>query len=127
MFDLVNDVEAYPEFLHWCRAARVETASADVMDAVVEIGLGGIHKSFKTRNMLDRPNRIDIALVSGPFHHLDGSWVFRDLPDGGCEVELSVDYEVSHGPLGMIFSAVFEEVARSQMNAFIRRADRVYA
>lgn len=126
MFDLVNDVEAYPEFLHWCRGARVEAASESSMDAVVEIGLGGIHKSFRTRNRLERPNRIEIGLLAGPFRRLEGFWAFRDRPEGGCEVELSVDYEVNHGPLGMLFSAVFEEVARSQMNAFIRRADRVY-
>lgn len=126
MFDLVNDVEAYPEFLQWCRSAHVDASSERSMDAVVDIGLGGIQKSFKTRNTLDRPHRIDINLLAGPFRRLDGAWMFRDLPGGGCEIELSLDYEVSHGPLGLIFAAVFEEVARSQMNAFIRRADRVY-
>jgi ribosome-associated toxin RatA of RatAB toxin-antitoxin module len=126
MFDLVNDVESYPQFLHWCRGARVDAANERSMDAVVDIGLGGIHKSFKTRNTLDPPHRIDVSLIEGPFRRLEGAWVFRDLPEGGCEVELSLDYEVSHGPLGVVFAAVFEEVARSQMNAFIRRADRVY-
>jgi ribosome-associated toxin RatA of RatAB toxin-antitoxin module len=126
MFDLVNDVKAYPEFLHWCRGARITASSACRVEAAIDIGIGGIHKTFTTRNTLERPSRIGISLVSGPFRRLDGAWRFADSPQGGAEVELDLDYEVSHSPLGVLFSTVFEEVASSQLNAFVRRAKRVY-
>jgi ribosome-associated toxin RatA of RatAB toxin-antitoxin module len=126
MFDLVNDVEAYPEFLHWCRGARVEASAGATVDAELDVGLGGIYKSFKTRNTLERPHRIGITLISGPFRRLEGAWEFADSADGGADVELMLDYEVSHSPLDVVFATVFEEVARSQMNAFVQRAKRVY-
>ena len=126
MFDLVDDVESYPKFLHWCRGARIDVRHDGIVEATIDIGLGGIHKSFKTRNTAERPHRIDIALVSGPFRRLEGEWTFADAPAGGSDVELVLDYEVSHVPLDFLFGAIFEEVARSQMNAFVRRADHVY-
>ena len=126
MFDLVNDIESYPEFLHWCHGARVEGACDGVVEAVLEIGIGGFHKSFRTRNTLAEGESIKIELVSGPFEHLDGWWRFTDLPAGGSEVSLELRFEVAASPLGMIFSSVFEELTRSQMNAFIARADERY-
>jgi ribosome-associated toxin RatA of RatAB toxin-antitoxin module len=126
MFDLVNDVDSYPQFLHWCRDARVASTSGDTVEAVIDIGLGGIHKSFRTRNTIARPHRIGMTLVSGPFRHLDGSWEFAEAANGGTDVTLALDYEVSNSPLAVVFSAVFEEVARSQMNAFVARARRLY-
>lgn len=126
MFDLVNDIEAYPQFLHWCRDARIEAVSGATIDASLDVGIGGVHKSFRTRNTLEKPHRIGITLLSGPFRRLDGAWTFADVAGVGADVELALDYEVSHSPLAFVFSAVFEEVARSQLNAFIRRAEQVY-
>ena len=126
MFDLVNDVESYPQFLHWCPGARIEREEGSTIEAVLEIGLGGIHKSFRTRNTLKRPEQIDIELVSGPFRHLEGVWRFSDLKEGGSEVQLTLEFEVATSPLSMIFSTVFEELARNQMNAFIARAAEIY-
>lgn len=126
MFDLVNDIEAYPEFLPWCRGARIEQRDGDVLEAVVEIGLPGIHKSFRTRNTLERPERIGIELVSGPFTRLNGAWSFADLPDGGSRVRVSLDFEVKRSPFAALFASVFEDLVRSQMAAFIRRADERY-
>jgi ribosome-associated toxin RatA of RatAB toxin-antitoxin module len=126
MFDLVNDVEAYPKFLHWCAGARVESAGESHIEATLDIGIAGLHKSFRTRNTLERPKRITMALVSGPFNRLDGEWQFTDSPSGGADIELSLDYEISHSPLGFVLAKAFEEVARSQMSAFVRRADEVY-
>lgn len=126
MFDLVNDVESYPEFLHWCRGARVESARDGVVEAVLEIGIAGVHKSFRTRNTLTEGESIKIELVSGPFKHLDGWWRFADLPDGGSEVSLELRFEVAASPLAVIFSGLFEELARSQMTAFVARAKERY-
>jgi ribosome-associated toxin RatA of RatAB toxin-antitoxin module len=126
MFDLVNDIESYPEFLHWCQGARVERSDGDTVEAVVEIGARGIHKAFRTRNTLERPRKIAIELVSGPFKKLEGAWTFEDLPEGGADVSLSLDFEVTRSPLAAIFAAVFEELVRSQMGAFLRRAEACY-
>jgi ribosome-associated toxin RatA of RatAB toxin-antitoxin module len=126
MFDLVNDVESYPQFLHWCRDARVIRRDGDTVEASLDIGLGGIHKTFATRNCVSRPNRIGIELLSGPFRRLEGGWTFADLDQGGSTVELELDYEMKGSPLSVLFAAAFEEIARSQMNAFVKRAEQVY-
>ena len=126
MFDLVNDIESYPEFLHWVRAARIDERGDDYMKATMDIGISGIHKSFTTRNTFERPHRLDIELVSGPFRHLDGLWEFEDLGDGECEVSVTLTFEVVASPLSMVFSMVFEELVRAQVSAFVQRADVVY-
>lgn len=126
MFDLVNDVESYPEFVHWVRDARVDRRMSDGVECTLDIGVSGIHKSFRTRNRLERPKRIDIELVSGPFRRLEGAWSFTDTAGGGSEVALSLDFAVRPSPFSVVFSTVFEELARSQMNAFVSRADEVY-
>lgn len=126
MFDLVNDIEAYPEFLHWVRDARVEERGDGYMKATLDIGISGIHKSFTTLNTFDRPHRLDIELVSGPFRHLDGLWEFEDVGDGECHVSVTLSFEVIASPLSMVFSMVFEELVRAQVAAFVQRAEALY-
>ena len=125
MFDLVDDIERYPEFLPWCRRASVRKRTEDQVEATVEVGVRGIHKAFSTRNALDRPHRIDMKLLTGPFRSLEGSWSF-DETESGCNVSLSLDFEVSHSPLNLLFSTVFEEIVRSQVAAFTKRAEQLY-
>jgi ribosome-associated toxin RatA of RatAB toxin-antitoxin module len=126
MFDLVNDVERYPEFLHWCRGARVDLLQGNTVEATLDIGVLGYHQSFRTRNTLTRPERIGIDLVSGPFRRLRGEWRFKDAPGGGASVSLTLTFEVTLSPFGLVFAKIFEELAGSQMAAFIGRAKRVY-
>lgn len=126
MFDLVNDVESYPKFLHWCRAARIDAKHGNTIEATLEIGMLGFHQSFRTRNTLTRPDRIGIDLVSGPFRRLRGEWRFSNAADGGTEVSLALAFEVASSPFGFVFAKVFEELAASQMTAFIERARKVY-
>jgi ribosome-associated toxin RatA of RatAB toxin-antitoxin module len=126
MFDLVNDVEKYPEFLHWCRGARVDVRQGNTIEATLDIGVLGFHRSFRTRNTLRRPERISIELVSGPFRRLRGEWRFADLPTGGADVSLSLAFEVTVSPFGAVFSKVFEELAGAQMDAFTTRATKLY-
>ncbi len=126
MYELVDDVESYPRFLHWCRAARVLRREDDVVEAELDIGFRGIHKSFTTRNRRRPHERIDLELVRGPFRKLSGGWRFRDLDEGGSEVTLDLEFEVSHSPLGFMFSHVFEELVRYQMHAFVERARKLY-
>jgi ribosome-associated toxin RatA of RatAB toxin-antitoxin module len=126
MFDLVNDIEKYPEFLHWCRSARIDTRYGSTVEATLEIGALGFQRSFRTRNTLRRPERIQIDLVSGPFRRLRGEWRFTDLPSRESDVSLSLAFEVSISPFGVVFSKVFEELAGAQVDAFIARAASLY-
>lgn len=126
MFDLVNDVEAYPEFLHGVRDARIDEQGDGYMLATIDVGLGGIHKSFTTQNTFERPHRLDIELVSGPFRHLDGLWEFEDVGERESEVSVTLTFEVAPSPLSVMFSMVFEELVRQQVAAFVQRAEAVY-
>jgi ribosome-associated toxin RatA of RatAB toxin-antitoxin module len=126
MFSLVNDVEAYPEFLHWCSGARILRREGNVIMAEIDVRFAGVRQSFSTRNTLEEPHRIVISLLNGPFRRLDGDWTFTDSRSGGCSIELSLEFTVALTPLGFLLSRVFEEIAASQMDAFIRRARKVY-
>ena len=126
MFDLVNDVESYPKFLHWCRGARIDARYPNSLEATLDIGMLGLHQSFRTRNTLSRPERIGIDLVSGPFRRLRGEWRFTPAPEGGTDISLTLAFEVTMSPFGSLFAKVFEELAAAQMAAFIERANKIY-
>jgi ribosome-associated toxin RatA of RatAB toxin-antitoxin module len=126
MFDLVNDVERYPEFLHWCRGARVDLIQGNTVEATLDIGVLGFQQSFRTRNTLRRPERIGIDLVSGPFRRLRGEWRFLSATGNGATVSLTLTFEVTLSPFGIVFAKVFEELAASQMTAFVGRAQKIY-
>ena len=126
MFDLVNDVEAYPEFLPWCRQSRVLESSDNQMRAEVGMSLAGISRSFTTRNTLQRPDRIMLHLVDGPFRHLEGEWQFIALREDACRVTLDLTFEVSNRLFGMALTPAFETVGHSVVDAFSRRADALY-
>ena len=126
VFDLVNNVAAYPEFMHWCRGSSVEKISDTEVDATVVVGVGGVRRSFTTRNRISRPERIAMELVDGPFDKFSGHWSFAPAPRGGCVVELNLQFEVTSAPLDMLFAALFEEMAHSQVAALVSRADAVF-
>lgn len=132
MLALVNDIDAYPEFLHWCHAARIEQSAGHLVEAALEIGISGIYKTIRTRNTTNAadgvgcPATIRIEMLEGPLKSLRGVWKFADLPDGGSDVELLLEYEVHLSPLGFILRSLFDEIANSQLNAFVRRAGVVY-
>ena len=126
MFDLVNDIESYPQFLHWCTGARVDLRQGNMIEATLDIGVVGFQRSFRTRNTLTQPEHIQIELVSGPFRRLRGEWRFKNLEAGGSEVALSLAFEVTVSPFGALFSKVFEELAGAQMTAFVDRARKLY-
>jgi ribosome-associated toxin RatA of RatAB toxin-antitoxin module len=126
MFDLVNDVESYPKFLHWCRGARIESRQGSTLEATLEIGVLGFQQRFRTRNTLQRPERIGIDLVSGPFRRLRGEWRFAPTPQHGTDITLTLTFEVTLSPFGTVFAKIFEELAVAQMAAFVDRAKAIY-
>lgn len=126
MFTLVDDVEAYPEFLPWCNDARVLSRSGETVEARLELHRGSVSKHFTTRNRHCEYSSIDIALVGGPFRHLSGGWRFKELAEQGCRVTLDMEFEFNSRVLDMIFGSFFEDTCNSLVDAFTRRAATVF-
>ena len=125
MYALVNNVESYPEFLNWCSGARVLSKGESQVTAELDIRFAGLSQSFATVNTLNPPNEIAVRLHSGPFKSLTGKWRFMQTP-GGSKVSLVLDYTFGFSPLSIVLNSAFEEIARSQIDAFIQRARSVY-
>ncbi len=125
MYDLVNDVPSYPQFLPWCGGGRITEQSDTHMQAAVDIAYLGVRQTFTTRNTLQANQRIDMALVSGPFSKLTGQWRFTPLRDAGCKVEFELSYAFE-GIIGTVVAPVFDRIAASFVDAFVRRADELH-
>lgn len=131
MFDLVADVERYPEFLPLCEDLRVRRRSqsgegVETLVADMSIGYKAIKESFATRVALDRARlRIDVEYVDGPFRFLENRWTFR-LAEPGCDVEFYINYEFKNFALGMLMGAMFDRAFRKFTEAFERRAEQIY-
>ena len=126
MFGLVADIERYPRFLPWCRSATVHDRTPTVVTASLEIARGPFRKSLTTRNRMVDAERIDIELVDGPFSHLDGRWSFDGTAAQGCKVGFEMRFEISNRVLARVLAPLFEEIARTMVDAFGRRAYQVY-
>ena len=126
MFDLVNDVEAYPRRFAWCAGAQVSARDADSLTARLDLRLGGLTQSFTTRNTLDPPQRILMQLVEGPFRALNGAWSFITLGEAGCKIAFALDFDYS-GLMGPVLRAGFQKLADRMVDEFCREADRIYA
>jgi ribosome-associated toxin RatA of RatAB toxin-antitoxin module len=126
MFDLVNDVEAYPRRFSWCVAAQILAQDETAMTARLEVRAAGLTTAFTTRNALQRPQRIDMQLVDGPFRALGGGWTFAALGEDGCKIALALDFEYSGSLMGPALRLGFQGVADRMVDEFVRVARRVY-
>ncbi len=126
MFALVDDVEAYPQFLPWCGGGSVMPAGENLVHATVHINYHHIKHSFTTENTRQVPGRIDMKLVNGPFRALDGSWLFIPLSDSACKIEFRLHYEFSSKLLEKAVGPVFHYIANSFVDAFVHRAEEIY-
>lgn len=129
MFALVTDVPRYPEFLPWCDRSAVLAEDADGMTAEVGIAFGGIHQSFTTRNSHHAPDSVDVKLIKGPFSQLDGQWRFSPVGDGtqrACRIDLTLNYGFSSATLSALVGPVFDRIAATLVDAFVKRAEQVY-
>ncbi|QSX34810.1 SRPBCC family protein [Shewanella avicenniae] len=126
MYDLVNDVESYKEFLPGCVGGKVLEFDGRTMVASVDIAKAGISKTFTTRNQVVDGKSIELKLENGPFRHLNGSWKFTELTEDACKVEFELDFEFANGLVGMAFGRVFKELVNSMVSAFTARAKEVY-
>lgn len=127
MYDLVNQVEHYHQFVPYCTESQVHHRDEDEVQATLVIAAAGMSKSFTTKNLLQANKMIEIRLVHGPFKHLEGFWRF-DL-DGaeGCRISLDLEFEIAGKMLSMFLGPVFEQISNRMVDAFCSRAEEVYA
>jgi|SRR3972149_7336432 len=126
MYSLVDDIAAYPSFLPWCKDAKVLSRNEDEVSATIEMAKSGVHKSFTTFNRLQHNKMIEMRLLEGPFHHLEGFWRFDALDDRGCKVSLDLEFEFSNKIIRLTVGPVFDQVANTLVDAFCGRAIEVY-
>lgn len=126
MYRLVEDIEAYPQFLPWCRSSRILSRSADEVRATIEMAKGGIYKSFTTCNRMEPDRAIDIRLLEGPFKRLQGHWRFETLRADASKVSLNMEFEFAGTLLRMAIEPVFKQIANSLVDAFCKRAVELY-
>ncbi|AIF47832.1 type II toxin-antitoxin system RatA family toxin [Dyella japonica] len=126
MFDLVNDVEAYPKRFPWCVAAEVLERGEDVLVAKLDLKYAGFRQTFTTRNTTVPPGRLQMSLVDGPFRSLDGVWNFIALGDAGCKVAFELDFDYAGKLVGSALKLGFQGLATRMVDDFCREAERTY-
>ncbi len=126
MYELVKDVERYPEFLPWCGGARIVEAFEDGVIGSVEISKGPVQKTFTTRNHFTRDREITVDLVEGPFSSLSGAWTFEAIGDQGCRVSLDLEFDFSNSLTRMTIGPVFNVISDKLLDSFVQEADRIY-
>ena len=126
LYNLVSDVEKYPDFLPWCIALRVRSREVKMINADMIIGFKVFREKFTTRVTLNPPRRIDVEYLDGPFKYLNNHWIFKPIDDGACEIDFYVDFEFKSILLQKAMGAVFNEAVQKMINAFEARAHRIY-
>lgn len=126
MYVLVNDIAKYPEFLPWCKAVKILVQKPEEIVAGITMGGAGLEKSFTTTNRLVPDQRVEMALLEGPFSHLKGLWVFQALGEQGCKISLDMEFEISNKILRLSLSPVFTKIVNNLVDAFIERARKLY-
>ena len=127
MYQLVNDVKSYPDFLPGCTGSRVLELGPTQMTAAVDVSKAGISKTFTTRNTLTSNQSILMSLVDGPFKKLIGGWKFIPLSPEACKIEFHLDFEFTNKLIEMAFGRIFKELAANMVQAFTSRAKEVYS
>ncbi len=135
IYQLVIDVERYPEFLPWCERVEVLSRDAQGPTARLHLAYSGIRHAFTTKNVQVADESVHISLVDGPFSLLDGKWRFVALPlpaapasagNAACKIEFELRYEFSNANLEAAISPVFDRIANTFVDSFVRRAEQVH-
>ncbi len=126
MFDLVNSIEDYPQFMDGCVGATVLERSNEYVEARLDLAKAGMRYSFTTRNRLAPPERIELALVEGPFEAFQGTWTFQALGEHACKISLHLQFELSGRLLNFAARKMFDSVANQMVDALVRRAHRLH-
>ena len=126
VFQVVDQIEAYSEFLPWCSESQVLRRTETEVVATLVLAKSGIRQSFTTKNQLMRPNAIGLSLVDGPFQQLEGGWTFDALGDAGCKISLDMRFEFSSKLIDQTFGRVFGVAADRLVDAFTTRLDNLH-
>jgi ribosome-associated toxin RatA of RatAB toxin-antitoxin module len=126
MFDLVDRVEDYPQFLPWCGGTELIERTDHVTSARIHIRFKGITAHFATANPKEAPHWMKIELREGPFRRLDGDWHFTQLGDAGCKVAFRLNYEFSSKVLETALGPVFNHIVGTFVDSFVKRANQIY-
>ncbi len=127
MFDLVNDIEHYPQFMQGCVSAQVLSQSDTELVGELRLAKAGISQQFTTKNTLLRPERIDMSLVEGGFKNFTSQWTFDALTTNACKVSLSMEFEFKSGLMGFAAEKLFSSSANNLVDAIVQRAHEVYS
>jgi ribosome-associated toxin RatA of RatAB toxin-antitoxin module len=126
MYDLVTDIEKYPEFLPWCGGVEIFQSTPELMEAKISINFKGIKQFFHTKNHQKAPHTIDMSFVDGPFKNFEGHWIFTELRADACKIEFQLKYEFSNFLLDKVIGPVFSMIANTFVNSFVQRANDLY-
>ena len=126
MFDLVADVGRYDQFLPWVQAMRIRSHDDNVVVADMVVGFKMVRERFTSRVTLDRPTKIHVDYISGPLKYLKNDWLFRAVPNGGCEIDFSVDFEFKNKMFERLAGMFFHEAFKRMVGAFETRAAIIY-
>ncbi len=126
MFELVNNIDDYSQFLNWCDSSSILNQSENQITASVEINKGGIKQAFSTLNTLTPYESISMELIDGPFDELTGEWRFEPLGENAAKIHLDLQFKFKSILIDMALSPVFKNIANSQLDSFVARAKYIY-
>lgn len=126
MYDLVNQIDDYPKFLHWCSSASILNQTPTEITASIQINKGPFNQTFSTINSLKENANIHMELKDGPFSSLSGDWFFEPLGEDAAKVILDLKFGFSSKIMELTIAPVFTIIANSQLDAFVKRASEVY-
>ena len=126
MFELVADIERYPEFVPWCADSQLLERDDDSLVGRLEMAMGPLTGGLTTRNRLEPPGAMTLELVEGPFSQLQGEWQFKSLGETGCQVDLQMRFAFSNPVKDLVLGAAFEQTCNRLVDAFVARAAEVY-
>jgi ribosome-associated toxin RatA of RatAB toxin-antitoxin module len=125
LFALVSDIPSYPAFLPYCLEAKVLSQQASIIQGLIRVGYKGLGYNFTTQNTEEPPQHIHMKLLSGPFHRLEGDWIFEQTPNGTW-VRLKLTIVFKNPVLGLMFKHKIDELTDTVVAAFIKRAREIY-
>lgn len=126
LYDLINDVLSYPQFLPWCSASEVLEHNDEYMRAALLIAKGPLSQRFVTKNTLVRNEKVSMALEEGPFSHLQGVWEFKPLGEKACKISLDLEFDYAGPIIKATLGPLFTQAANTMVDAFCQRAKEVY-
>ena len=127
IYRLINQVEAYPQYMEGCVGAEILEQSETTMEARLDLAKAGISHSLTTRNLLQSPHSVKMSLVDGPFSFFSGEWQLQRVNSQACKVTLDLQFKIENRVLGLAAKTLFNPMADNLVDAVVRRAKQVYS